>query len=78
MNEFYAYNGMFDKIEQVITIEEVVYSASEQWPNNLILDGNDEDQQINSLNINVIASEPSSHTIHNYKSWIERRCYTMD
>ena len=39
----------------------------------MILDVNGEDQQINSLNINVIASEPNSNTIDNYKSYSEEQ-----
>ena len=36
MNEFYAYNVMFDEIEKINTNEEIVYRASEQWTNDLI------------------------------------------
>ena len=32
---------MFDEIEQMITNEEIVYRASEQWANDMILDIND-------------------------------------
>jgi hypothetical protein len=44
MNEFYAYNEMFDEIQPIITNEEIVYHASEQLSTDLTLDVNINDQ----------------------------------
>jgi hypothetical protein len=65
MNEFYAYNEMFDKIQPIITNEEIVDHASEQLSTDLTVDVNNNDQQINYSNINVIASDPNSNLIEN-------------
>ncbi len=73
MNEFYAYNEMFDEIQPIITNEEIVYHASEQLSADLTLDVNNIDQQINYSNINVIASEPNSNLIDNYKNYAEEQ-----
>jgi hypothetical protein len=71
MYEFYAYNEMFNQILQINTNKEIFYHASDQIMNDLTLDVNDNDQHFNYSNINVIASEPNSNLIHNYKSYAE-------
>ena len=73
MNELYAYNEMFDEIQPIITNEEKVHHASEQLSTDLTLDVNNNDQQINYSNKNVIASEPYSNLIDNYKSYAEEQ-----
>jgi ABC-type multidrug transport system ATPase subunit len=69
---------MFDEILQINTKEEIFYHASDQIMNDLTLDVNDNDQQINYSNINVIASEPNSNLIDNYKSYAEEQLKDED
>jgi hypothetical protein len=73
INEFYAYNEIFDDIQPIITNKEIVYHASEQLSTDKTLDVNNNDQRINYSNINVITSEPNSNLIDNYKSYAEEQ-----
>ena len=73
MNELYVNLEMNEKIEEIAISEPMEYIASE-------VNDTDEIQidEINQMNINVIASEPSSQTQDNYRSYAEEQLKDED